>query len=323
MIDDPLLVDDWHPVAKSFDLPEGAIHSARLLGEDLVLWRVNGIPRAFQDLCIHRGTRLSLGRITGDLLVCAYHGWTYNADGGCVRIPAHPEQTPPAKARVRTYRAIERYDLVWVSLGSPADDPPKFPEWHDPSFETFVLAYGPFKAAAPRAIENFLDVGHLAILHAGVLGDPANAAISDYEVSLDSDGLSTSSISIPQPAVYPSQLPDSPIYHYRCLRPLAAYLEKQTDKGVNLSILYVAQPHDESTTTAYVIYAVERKWHTTLEDLKRFNDPVMAQDIMIVESQRPELLPLDLQAELHLRSDRTAIAYRRWLRELGITFGTA
>jgi len=28
------------------------------------------------------------------------------------------------------------------------------------------------------------------------------------------------------------------------------------------------------------------------------------------------LLPLDLQAELHLRSDRTAIAYRRWLKEL-------
>jgi len=30
-----------------------------------------------------------------------------------------------------------------------------------------------------------------------------------------------------------------------------------------------------------------------------------------------------LQAELHLRSDRTAIAYRRWLKELGLTFGTA
>jgi len=32
-------------------------------------------------------------------------------------------------------------------------------------------------------------------------------------------------------------------------------------------------------------------------------------------------LPLDLQAELHLRSDRVAIAYRRWLRELGLVHG--
>ena len=30
-----------------------------------------------------------------------------------------------------------------------------------------------------------------------------------------------------------------------------------------------------------------------------------------------------LQAELHLRSDRTAIANRKWLRQLGLTFGTA
>jgi hypothetical protein len=37
----------------------------------------------------------------------------------------------------------------------------------------------------------------------------------------------------------------------------------------------------------------------------------------------PEMLPLDLQAELHLRSDRTAIAYRKWLRQLGLKYGTA
>jgi hypothetical protein len=34
-------------------------------------------------------------------------------------------------------------------------------------------------------------------------------------------------------------------------------------------------------------------------------------------------LPLDLQAALPRRSDRTAIAHRKWLRELGVTFGTA
>ena len=38
---------------------------------------------------------------------------------------------------------------------------------------------------------------------------------------------------------------------------------------------------------------------------------IALQDVPIVESQRPDLLPLDLQAELHLRSDRTASAYRK------------
>lgn len=59
------------------------------------------------------------------------------------------------------------------------------------------------------------------------------------------------------------------------------------------------------------------------EQVRQFEDMITWQDVPIVESQRPELLPLDLQAELHLRSDRTAIAYRKWLRELGLTFGTA
>jgi len=59
------------------------------------------------------------------------------------------------------------------------------------------------------------------------------------------------------------------------------------------------------------------------EETQQFEDMITLQDVPIVESQRPELLPLDLQAELHLRSDRTAIAYRKWLRQLGLTFGTA
>jgi len=58
-------------------------------------------------------------------------------------------------------------------------------------------------------------------------------------------------------------------------------------------------------------------------DLIAFQDHVAGQDRAIVESQRPELLPLDLQSELHLRSDRMAIAYRKWLREIGFTYGVA
>jgi Vanillate O-demethylase oxygenase C-terminal domain len=41
------------------------------------------------------------------------------------------------------------------------------------------------------------------------------------------------------------------------------------------------------------------------------------QDVPIVELQQPEILPLDLQAELHLRFDSTVIAYRKRLREPG------
>lgn len=57
--------------------------------------------------------------------------------------------------------------------------------------------------------------------------------------------------------------------------------------------------------------------------LREFQDKVTAQAVPIVESRRPELLPLDLQVELHLSSDRTSITCRKWLKELGLSFGTA
>ena len=59
------------------------------------------------------------------------------------------------------------------------------------------------------------------------------------------------------------------------------------------------------------------------QELREFQDTVAMEDLPIVESQRPELLPLDLQAELHLRSDRLVIAYRKWLNDLGLTFGVS
>jgi phenylpropionate dioxygenase-like ring-hydroxylating dioxygenase large terminal subunit len=82
-------------------------------------------------------------------------------------------------------------------------------------------------------------------------------------------------------------------------------------------------PVDELDSVAWLWLALNYRHEAPDEELRSFEDAIMAQDIPVVESQRPELLPLDLQAELHLRSDRTAIAYRKWLGQLGLRYGTA
>jgi len=38
----------------------------------------------------------------------------------------------------------------------------------------------------------------------------------------------------------------------------------------------------------------------------------------VVESQRPEELPIDLTQELHSGVDRVSIDYRRWLSEIAL-----
>jgi phenylpropionate dioxygenase-like ring-hydroxylating dioxygenase large terminal subunit len=323
MISDPVLVDDWHPVASCEQLAARRLMGVRLLGEDVVVWQAEGRPLAWQDLCLHRGTRLSLGRvIDGCALQCPYHGWVYGADGQCLRIPALPDAPPPRKVKVRTYRAIERYGLVWVSLGAPARDVAAFPEWPDASFRKLLC--GPYAVAAsgPRIVENFLDVAHFPFVHENVLGTPAQPEIADHQALIDAEGVLAQGVRVWQPDPYGTGQGDWVSYTYRAARPLTAYLLKESE-GPRFSILLAITPHEPAQSTVWMWMAMNYGHDLPAADLIAWQDRIFEQDRPIVESQRPELLPLDLAAELNVRADRTAVMYRRWLRELGLSFGTA
>ncbi len=96
----------------------------------------------------------------------------------------------------------------------------------------------------------------------------------------------------------------------------------KSSAGPKFAMYFAVTPVSELSSIAWTYVAKDYE-NIPDEETQQFEDMITLQDAPIVESQRPELLPLDLQAELHLRSDRTAIAYRKWLRELGLTFGTA
>ena len=54
-----------------------------ILGKQLVVWKDSaGDCHVFADRCPHRLVALSEGRIEGDELMCAYHGWRFD---GAVR----------------------------------------------------------------------------------------------------------------------------------------------------------------------------------------------------------------------------------------------
>ena len=321
-ITDPILVNDWHIAC-----PSGAVTADRpvgvtLLGEKVVLWRSKAGVRAWKDLCIHRGAHLSLGRVVGECLVCPYHGWHYDSDGACVHIPAQPERAIPGKARAIAYHAKEHLGFVWVCLGVPKADPPPFPEFGDPRFRCVPCGPYRFYAHGPRAIENFLDVSHLGFVHEGSLGDAAHTQIEDYEAEIMPDGVVADGISVWQPDPDGRGQGAYVCYRYEVLRPLTARLSKGFD-GSRFALFFAVTPVDTDYCDGWMIIAMDYPTPQTDAEIRAFEDMVVAQDIPIVESQRPELLPLDLQAELSLRSDRMSIAYRQWLRAIGLTYGTA
>lgn len=322
MLEDPVLLNDWHVVARASEVKSGEVQPVRLMGRDLVLWRNEEGFHAWFDLCIHRGARLSRGKVEDECLVCPYHGWTYNSEGNCTRIPAHPNLAPPSRANAETYFVREKYGLVWVCLGTPAHEIAPFPEWDEATFRKAPAGPYNIKAHGPRVLENFLDVGHFAFVHTGLLGDPGRPEIQDYEVEMTSDGIVSRDIPVWQPDPDGTGKPAVVYYTYQVHRPLTASFYKEKE-GNRFSMLYAVTPVDEGVSRSWAILAINYAPEMTIESMTEFQDMISRQDIPVVESQRPELLPLDLQAELHLRSDRTAIAYRQWLRKLGLRQGTA
>src|SRR6202522_1933413 len=176
----------WHPVAFAGEVGDRPVH-ADLLGEPLVVWRgPDGAPRVMSDLCVHRGTALSLGWISGEELVCAYHGWRYGADGRCAAIPQLEQPgRVPAKARVAAFTAQERYGLIWVALEEPRWPLPDVPELEDGAWA--VVSAGPYRWAcdAARQVENFTDFGHFPWVHPGLLGDQQRPVVPRHQVHPD------------------------------------------------------------------------------------------------------------------------------------------
>lgn len=321
-LSDPIVRDDWHVAARAADIEDGTPLATRLLGEDLVLWRgCDGRIMAWKDLCIHRGAKLSLGKVRGDLLACPYHGWRYNTEGKCVHIPAHPTLVPPARAVAQTYHVRERYGLVWVCLGEPTGDVLDFPQWDDPAFHHVVCGPYTYEAAAPRAVENFMDVAHFAFVHEGILGDPDYPEIGEHEATVTADEVLVPDIEIWQPNPDGTGQGRRVKQTYRIRRPFFVQFIKHIEKACYTAMLAVT-PVSETKSVGWVLRAMNYGHEFPPERYQAMQDLLVRQDVVVVESQRPELLPLDLQEELHLRSDRTAIAYRQWIKAKGLRFGT-
>lgn len=313
------LANYWHPIAPIGEIT-GAPRAYTLLGEKIVVFRdAQGIC-VFKDLCIHRGTALSLGEIEDGQLVCAYHAWRFDRTGKCVHIPSLPEKAAiPRKARLIPYRAEEANGLVWVALDEPTQPVPAWTDdaWNNPAYRVFLAGDYHWQSSAGRAIENAMDLSHLNFVHKGLTELDDGPLVKPHKVAEVAFGLDYAYEDGRLRREYQLHTPFTLHDKKMVIRADrgGTWSEGATPREGDATILsFIATPIDAARTRMYVFVA---RNHDLDADDATFGaglDQIMEQDRVIVESQRPEELPTDLRDELHLKvPDAVAIAYRRVL----------
>jgi phenylpropionate dioxygenase-like ring-hydroxylating dioxygenase large terminal subunit len=80
------------------------------------------------------------------------------------------------------------------------------------------------------------------------------------------------------------------------------------------------QPIEPELSRVWMILALTN-FAQSEQELREFQDRIFLQDKPILENQVPKRLPLDPGMEMPVRCDRLSVAYRKYLRDIGMAYG--
>jgi hypothetical protein len=128
------------------------------------------------------------------------------------------------------------YGYAWTCLGTPDADLFPIPEFAEPDRKNMSCGSIGIHVSAPRAVENFLDMGHFPYVHTDILGSEPHTEVKEYdvEVSEERDEVLATRCRFIQPRAAKSATSAMEVeYIYRVPHPFC-------------SVLYKSCPEDES-----------------------------------------------------------------------------
>jgi len=180
------LAEGWHPVAYSNELGTKPL-AVKLMDRPLVLFRSSSGVTLLEDRCPHRNVPLSAGRVIEGTIECPYHGWRFDGQGHCTKVPGSNEC---AKISAKNYSVREEEGLIWACL---ADTPAKFPklppEVKDTNYDSFWWQIPASKASVGDVIENVLDPIHPYFLHPGLVRPKRDPQDVEIDFVNNADGV--------------------------------------------------------------------------------------------------------------------------------------
>jgi phenylpropionate dioxygenase-like ring-hydroxylating dioxygenase large terminal subunit len=181
----------WYMAGWSEELTD-QLFSRRVFDRQIVFYRKQDRSvAALADRCPHRFAPLSLGEKIGDAIQCAYHGLTFDGSGACVRNP-FADKIPTA-AKVQSWAVVERYDIIWLWGGNPADaDPALIPDFSMIANSDTVRAvhgYTLIEAPYEFATDNLMDLSHIEFVHKGTFAGAGVIFAGTHDVKEEGDSL--------------------------------------------------------------------------------------------------------------------------------------
>lgn len=312
----------WYVVAESSEVKAGKPLALKRMNDELVLWRDSeGKIVVMRDLCPHRQSKLSPGKIVDGNIQCHFHGFQFDRAGTCQLVPANGRNGPKPKIfQCWTYPAQEAFGFIWVWHGAPREEYPPVPFFEGLDDHLYATFQKQWNVHYTRAIESLLDVSHLPFVHANTIGRGGKTLVNGPYTTLEDNKLRVWISNQPDaglPAIKPSQVPppnEPSMLRFNFPNVWQLYL---SDK---LSQVAALVPIDEENTMLYVRSYQRIVTQPVLGRLfvnasNVYNRYVLSEDEAIVTTQQPKKSDLNV-GNRFIPGDRPIALYLQQRRAL-------
>ncbi len=317
-----MIYNQWYIILESKELKERKPTRITRLGGKLILWRDKEEKVCcIEDRCQHRGAPLTCGKIVNGDLECPYFGYHYDKTGVVTSLHENNRNfIVHQNMKVDSYTTYENYGFIWLWWGDEkkiTDTPFFFKELQNFSYSGFKDNWGVHYS---QAIENQLDVEHLALIHKTTIGR-GNKTSEDKHVVFRVDEMFTSYFAENENKNKNIVLKPEEIKEYRHLFYQQFHLPNLLQNYIsdNIRTLIAFVPVDDEKTIIYIRFYQNVFRNPTLKKLMNFlgkvsGNMILRQDKKVVITRLPKFNTMKTDSK-ETNSNATVLEYRKYKLE--------
>jgi len=158
---------NWYVIGEKNDFLPNKLYKKTVWDNDYVIWKNDTEYFAMDNHCSHRGASLANGRLSGENILCPYHGYEFNNKGILRCVPGLNFKNSMCQ-NLKTYQIKEKNGWVYLNINASANEQ-EVPIFEEPEAKNFNCTANflniPLNAYARILSENSLDVTHIAYVH--------------------------------------------------------------------------------------------------------------------------------------------------------------